>query len=116
MKLISTTGSNCVDMPMRCVPGVSQKTMSGGNGSISQPWDLQTALNQPASLVPGATLYLRAGTYTGKFFSYLTGSAASPITVKSYPGEWAIIDAPTLLNNAHLSGPVATASLPKKLP
>jgi len=62
------------------------------NGSIASPWDLQTALSQPAVVQPGATIYLRGGTYNGSFTSTLTGTSASRITVRSYPGEWAIID------------------------
>ncbi len=71
-----------------------------GNGSITNPWNLQTALNQRLRVVPGATIYLRGGTYTGKFSSNLTGLLALPITVRSYPGEWAKIDgyATTTLN------------------
>src|SRR5262249_6989641 len=62
------------------------------NGSINSPWDLQTALNQPSGVVAGSTIYVRGGIYVGKFVSSLTGTAASPITVRSYPGEWAKID------------------------
>ena len=36
-----------------------------GTGSIGSPWTLQTALNQPAALNPGDTVWLRGGTYTG---------------------------------------------------
>lgn len=61
-----------------------------GDGSISNPWDLLTALQ--STLPPGSTLYLRGGTYTGKFISNLRGSVGDPITVRSYPGEWAKID------------------------
>jgi hypothetical protein len=63
-----------------------------GNGSITQPWDLQTALNQPSSVPPGAAIYLRGGIYTGKFVSNLTGTVSSPITVRPYPGESVKID------------------------
>jgi hypothetical protein len=63
-----------------------------GNGSITQPWDLQTALNQPPAVLPGATIYLRGGTYKGKFTSQLTGLAGNAINVQSFPGEWAVID------------------------
>lgn len=59
--------------------------LSGGDGSIVDPWNLQTALNE--SLTSGDTLYLRGGTYFGKFSSSLEGG-----TVLSYPGEWAKID------------------------
>jgi len=73
-----------------------------GNGSITNPWNLQTALNQPPGVLPGTTIYLRGGTYTGKFSSNLTGLLTLPITVRSYPGEWATIDgyATTTLNGA----------------
>ena len=46
---------------------------SSGDGSISRPWDLRTALNQPSSLRPGDTILLRGGTYSGTFPSHLTG-------------------------------------------
>src|SRR5262249_10500020 len=32
-----------------------------GDGSVSNPWDLQTALNQPSSVHPGDTIWLRGG-------------------------------------------------------
>ncbi len=35
-----------------------------GNGSINSPWDLKTALNQPAAVHAGDTIWLRGGTYT----------------------------------------------------
>jgi hypothetical protein len=63
-----------------------------GNGTVNSPWDLQTALSQPSSVVPGSTIYLHGGTYRGKFTSNLNGTAANPIVVRSYPGEWAKID------------------------
>lgn len=55
-------------------------------------WDLETALSHPGKIKPGDTIYLRGGVYKGKFISKLTGSPAAPITVRSYPGEWAKID------------------------
>jgi hypothetical protein len=74
-----------------------------GDGSLANPWDLETAFLQPASVLPGDTIYLRGGTYVNTwhtnargddciFMSYLTGTAAAPIKVMSYPGEWARID------------------------
>lgn len=64
-----------------------------GDGSITKPWDLVTALNAPA-LKPGDTLLLRGGTYTNpsNFIINKDATAAQPITMKSYPGEWAVID------------------------
>jgi hypothetical protein len=70
---------------------VSPNGSPSGNGSITKPWNLQTALNQRSSVV-GATIYLRGGTYTGKFSSNLRGLPTLPIVVQSYPGEWAKID------------------------
>jgi uncharacterized protein YjdB len=63
-----------------------------GDGSVSRPWDLQTALNQPAAVHPGDTLWLRGGTYGGQFTSRLNGTATSPIVVRQYPGERATLD------------------------
>ena len=65
---------------------------SAGDGSISRPWDLVTALKQPAALKAGDTLYLRGGVYKGAYVSYLTGSSSAPIVVRPYNGERATID------------------------
>jgi hypothetical protein len=63
---------------------------AAGDGSEANPWDLQTALS--AALAPGDTLWLRGGVYGGSFESSLTGESGAAITVRSYPGEWAVID------------------------
>lgn len=65
---------------------------AAGDGSFAAPWDLQTALLHPPALAPGDTVWLRGGTYAGAFYSKLVGTAAAPITVRSYPGEWAVLD------------------------
>src|SRR5919108_2983513 len=67
-----------------------------GDGSVTRPWDLATALQHPSAVKAGAVIWVRGGTYRGTFTSYLTGTAASPITVRQYPGERAIIDAGAL--------------------
>jgi hypothetical protein len=77
-----------------------------GDGSQSSPWDLQTALNQPASVRPGATIWLRGGTYRGTFTSQLKGADGAPITVRAISGERVILlhasDGPALdLGNTH---------------
>ncbi|MEP6994319.1 MAG: S-layer homology domain-containing protein [Acidobacteriota bacterium] len=73
-----------------------------GTGSLSNPWQLQTALNQPASVHPGDTIWLRGGTYVGTFTSSLVGTSTSPITVRQYTGERATLDgnAVTTLSSA----------------
>ena len=37
-----------------------------GSGSFANPWNLQTALNQPASVHPGDTIWLRGGHLHGQ--------------------------------------------------
>lgn len=64
---------------------------SSANGSIAFPWDLITALNQPSGVLPGDTIYLRGGVYSGNFISNLNGSNGSYIRVIQYPGERATI-------------------------
>lgn len=66
---------------------------ASGTGAITSPWNLATALSGASGKVkPGDIINLRGGTYTGLFTSTLTGTAALPIVVRSYPGEWAIVD------------------------
>src|SRR5206468_12234949 len=60
---------------------------ASGDGTLGNPWDLQTALNQPASVQPGDCIWLRGGTYSASgFFNKLTGTASAPIIVRQYPG------------------------------
>lgn len=70
--------------------------LASNSGTIGSPWSLQKALIN-ASQTSGDTLYLRGGTYLGKYQSTLNGG-----TVRSYPGEWAKIDGyyTTTLNGA----------------
>jgi hypothetical protein len=60
---------------------------SSANGSIGNPWDLYSALQKSSLITSGKTLCLRGGTYIGKYQSILNGG-----TVRSAPGEWAVID------------------------
>jgi len=76
---------------------VAPNGSSAGNGSIGSPWNLQTAFSHPSIIQPGATIWMRGGRYfvpesEGGFVSNLNGTAQAPIVVKSYPGEWAIVD------------------------
>jgi uncharacterized protein YjdB len=64
-----------------------------GDGSATRPWDLATALAQPTAVQPGDTIWLRGGTYPRiDVITRLAGTAANPIIVRSYPGEWPIVD------------------------
>jgi hypothetical protein len=67
-----------------------------GDGSKERPWNLATAFNNPPSLQPGDTVWLRGGTYgNGRstiFTCNLQGTQQKPIIVRQYPGERAIIN------------------------
>ncbi len=75
-----------------------------GNGSISGPWDIKTALSSGHGVRPGDTIYLRGGTYNvcttytpDQYNPYcigssVSGSSGAPVTIRSYPGEWAVLD------------------------
>jgi hypothetical protein len=71
---------------------VSPKGTPDADGTIDSPWDLGTALRQPAAVQPGDTVWLRGGAYRGTFTSRLTGAGKAPIVVRQYPGERATID------------------------
>jgi hypothetical protein len=74
---------------------VSPTGTDRGNGSRKAPWSLVKALSQSRAVQPGDTIWLRGGTYLGIFTSSLTGTAASPIRVRQYPGERATLDGGT---------------------
>ena len=65
---------------------------AGGDGSAAKPWSLKAALEHPATVKPGDTIWLHEGTYTGHFQGNLKGTPEAPIIVRQYPGERAIID------------------------
>jgi len=63
-----------------------------GSGTLSQPYDLVTALSGSVGQ-PGDTFWLRDGTYTlGHVVTSLCGAAGQPITFRQMPGEQARID------------------------
>ncbi len=63
-----------------------------GDGSEARPWDFATALGAVAQIMPGDTLWVRAGIYAGEFESLLEGTEDAPIYVRPYPGEHVRID------------------------
>jgi hypothetical protein len=82
------------------------------DGSFARPLDLATALSSASPARPGDTLWLRGGSYvlpggllTGTeeppFRSVLTGTAASPITIRQFPGERAIVDGGIRIEGAY---------------
>ncbi len=86
---------------------VSSTATAFGIGSFNDPWQLQVALNHPAALLPGDTVWLRGGVYTNAFdaqtsFSCRThGTADAPIIFRNYKDERATIDG-TLLYSLYL--------------
>ncbi|MFN0279332.1 MAG: cohesin domain-containing protein [Pyrinomonadaceae bacterium] len=74
--------------PHTCDYYASPTGTAGGNGTISNPWNLQTALFNSGIIVAGKTLCLRGGIYRGKFKSTLNGGG----TVRAAPDEYPIID------------------------
>ena len=90
--------------PLRTVPPPSERAMGAGpglfvdarrgddqsDGTKASPWrSVQHALTQ---LKAGDTLYLRGGTYYENVHAALCAQRDAPITVRSYPGEQAVID------------------------
>jgi hypothetical protein len=90
--------------PMRPLPTASTRPMTDGpalfvnatsgddrnDGSAKRP--LRTIARAMPQLEPGFTLYLRGGTYYENVDFIVSGEAEKPITLRSYPGELAIID------------------------
>ena len=73
---------------------VSPNGSPQGDGSINNPWDLQTALNggpTTKEVQPGDIIWVRGGEYEGPFYCNLKGNQDKPIIVRSYPGERAIL-------------------------
>jgi hypothetical protein len=69
---------------------------SGGDGSISRPWNLATALAGAGGRVSaGDTVWIRGGTYPGAFTSSVGGSQGNSVVFAAYPGERPIIDGAT---------------------
>jgi len=66
-----------------------------GTGTTAHPLDLSTALSARSPAGPDGTLLLRGGVYRGTFVSNVHGVSGHPVVVRSYPGEWAVIDGGT---------------------
>ena len=75
---------------------VSPTGTPAGDGTYENPRDLQTALDHPAAVKPGDTIWLRGGTYGNGgatvFTCRLNGTESAPIALRAFPGERATID------------------------
>lgn len=90
--------------PLRTVPPPSKRPMSKGPGYFvdatrgsdknagteAAPW--QSIGHALPILKAGDTLYLRGGTYYENVYCAVAGRKDAPITIRSYPGEQAVID------------------------
>lgn len=96
---LSSTAAIAVKPPAVLPPAtvngyfMSPSGSSSGDGSASRPWDLGTVLRNPSGkILPGDTIWMRGGRYTGIYRNELDGTAANPIVIREYPGEHAIVD------------------------
>ncbi len=79
---------------------VSPTGTSAGTGSITSPWDLQTAFtNTGKKIKPGHTVWMRGGVYGlggntvfGHRWDGLSGTSGNQITFRNYANERAIIN------------------------
>jgi hypothetical protein len=73
---------------------VKNSGTASGNGSLQNPWDLQTALSQTAEVVNGGDIiWIHQGIYNGRFISTLNSTIKYKyITVASFPNEWAVLN------------------------
>ena len=90
--------------PVRPLPEASDRPMSEGparfvdcvrgddsqQGTKSTPW--KTIQHAVSRVAPGETIYLRGGTYYEHVTVPVRGSRKQPVTIRSYPGELAVID------------------------
>lgn len=65
-----------------------------GNGSVSSPWDLQTALSQSIKTVnDNDVIYLHKGTYNGRFTSLITTiNKNNYVAVKPYKDDKVVLN------------------------
>jgi len=54
-------------------------------GTKESPWDLASAVSKKVE--PGSTIWVKGGTYTGKFQVTLAGTEAAPIQIRGAVGE-----------------------------
>lgn len=73
---------------------VTIKGTSSGNGTLNNPWDLQTALSQKPEVVNGDdTIWLHKGIYTGRFVSAIQSTKENKyITVAPFNQEKVILN------------------------
>jgi hypothetical protein len=72
---------------------VAPSGSSNATGRIDQPWSLAFALGGAGGrILPGDTVWLHGGIYSGAFVETAAGVQGKPILFRNYPGDRAIID------------------------
>lgn len=101
--VVSAAGEIVSHPPIRPVPPPANRPRAAGpaffvattgndaaDGSEQTPWKtINHALDQ---LKPGDTLYLRGGLFHENVYCAVAGKPDAPITIRSFPGEQAVID------------------------
>ncbi len=70
---------------------VSPEGKAENPGMREAPWDLASALAGRQKVSPGDVIWVRGGTYKGKFEVKLVGKDGAPVHVRACPGERATI-------------------------
>jgi hypothetical protein len=78
------------DRPLADGPAFFADPRRGDDGGKDTPW--RSINHAVRHLKPGATLYLRGGTYYEHVVVSRAGRDQAPITVRSFPGEQAVLD------------------------
>jgi hypothetical protein len=72
---------------------VSPSGSSTNSGTHDRPWSLTYAMGGAGGRIqPGDTVWLRGGTYAGRYRTAIGGTSSQPIVFRGYPGERATID------------------------
>lgn len=78
-----------------------------GDGSLNNPWDLDSALLGHPEVAPGDTIWVRGGTYhpveePSKYNIKVSGSEDNPVVIRAYPGERVSIDGGIQIYNTNV--------------
>lgn len=62
-------------------------------GTSSDPWDLNSALDGSKTIAPGDGIVIHGGVYKGTFNCNLSGTQENPVIIKAYKNQKVILDA-----------------------
>jgi hypothetical protein len=82
---------------------VTPNGTSGNQGTAASPWSLSHALSGAGGTIrPGDTVWVRAGTYTGSWYTTVAGTASAPVIIRAYPGERARLNGAMQINGGYV--------------